>query len=287
MIREATPDDADAIAAFLQDHIETSMFLLSNLERHGIGVSEHAHATRFFLWESGAGLQGVFGCTRGGYLMCQHPGLQGSTAKAYLQCIEGASVQGMTGAADQVGHFIAALAEWEDSWLLNRIEPLLVCDLSKLTASACRLSLAVPEDRALLEDWFERLLLETGMADAHHAPDVAAQRAEAAITDHSTLIYRAEDGIPVGMTSVNASAGKAVQIGGVFILPAFRGQGHAGRMVAAQLAVLRKAGAQTALLFAASDAAAKVYTRIGFRRAGSYRVAMLRAPCAVRTTTCP
>ena len=75
MIRKAEPSDAMAIAAFLERRIETSMFLLGNLEAHGIDNADHPHGTTFFLRETGDGITGVFGCTNGGYLMCQLPGL--------------------------------------------------------------------------------------------------------------------------------------------------------------------------------------------------------------------
>lgn len=281
MIREATCDDAEKIAAFLQHHVETSMFLLSNLEQHGIIASDHAHATRYFIYEQGASVQGVFGCTRNGYLMCQHPGLCLSTARDYLSCIEGTRVQGMTGVTDQVALFVEALRALDDAWLLNRVEPLFGLELAKLKAPDSHLCAPKQGDRAMLEAWFERLLIETGIADAAHAPASAVLRAAAAITGTNTRIYLDDAQTPVGMTSVNARAGKAVQIGGVFVLPEHRGQGHAGRMVAAHLAQLRECGIKKAILFAASDSAAKAYTRVGFQRLGGYRVAMLREPCVM------
>ena len=284
LIRETTAIDAEQITAFLQPHIETSMFLLSNLEQHGIGTSDHPHATRYFLYEAGTKIHGVFGVTQNGYLMCQHPRLCLATARGYLARIEGTTVQGMTGDSDQVSQFIDALPDLHETWLLNRVEPLFTLDLATLQAPLSRLSLPKQNDSTMLEDWFEQLLIETGIASGENARHLATLRTREAIAGTGTRIYCGEDRAPIGMTSVNARAGDCVQIGGVFVRPDCRGQGHAGRMVAAQLAELRDSGTQTALLFAASDAAAKAYTRIGFRRLGDYRVAMLNEACTLGAT---
>ncbi|MDD7972134.1 GNAT family N-acetyltransferase [Roseinatronobacter alkalisoli] len=287
MIREAAADNAGIITTFLQQHIETSMFLLSNLEQHGIGTSQHPHATRFFLSQEGPSLQGVFGCTNDGYLMCQHPGLTPHMAQAYLSGIRGTRIRGMTGAADQVAQFITALPDLNGAWLTNRVEPLFALDLAAIKAPGQRLSSPVSGDLSMLKDWFQSYLIETGIADADNAPAAATTRAAAAIPEQNIRLYKGADGTPIGMTAVNARAGTAVQIGGVFIAPAHRGKGHASRMLAAQLCELRADGAQTGLLFAASDAAAKAYTRIGFQPSGSYRVAILRQPFILDAASCP
>ena len=56
MIRKATHDDIPALVGFLERHIETSMFLLGNLEAHGLDNTEHRHGTAYFLRETGEGL---------------------------------------------------------------------------------------------------------------------------------------------------------------------------------------------------------------------------------------
>ncbi|MCC5960241.1 MAG: GNAT family N-acetyltransferase [Rhodobacteraceae bacterium] len=287
MIREARASDAPAITAFLRQHIESSMFLLSNLEQHGIGQSDHLHATRFFLTYEGASLRGVFGCTNGGYLMCQHPEPSVAVARDYLAHIAGVRILSMTGPEDQVAQFVQALPYLHNEWLKNEIQPLFMCDLTDFAFPEQVLTAPLPKDRAMLEVWFRNYLTETGIADSARARMEAAQRATQAITDKNVRLYCDHGGTPIGMTAVNARAGHGVQIGGVYVHHAHRGQGHAGRMVAAQLAELRAAGARNAVLFAASTAAAKAYTRIGFRQIGGYRIAMLRAPCAIGVATCP
>ncbi len=279
MIRAAQPEDDAALRAFLAEHIETSMFLLGNLEAHGIGNMSDPHGTRYLLHHSEGRITGVFGCTNGGYLMCQHPGVSVATARAYLGQLAGRVVQGITGAADQVAVFLQALPFASAAWHLDRVEPLFSRAVTPSPPPAACLRAPTGADKAMLESWFAAHLTETGFHDASSAPTHASDRAQAAIASGRTRLLDGPDRAPVGMTSINARAGDAVQIGGVHVLPDWRGRGYAGQMVAAHLAELHATGIRRAILFAASDAAARAYRRIGFTRVGTYRVAILRQPC--------
>ena len=75
------------------------------------------------------------------------------------------------------------------------------------------------------------------------------------------------------MTGLNAELPEAVQVGGVYTPPGMRGRGYARAAVALHLDQARRTGIPRAVLFAASDAAARAYTAIGFRPAG--RMAMI------------
>lgn len=278
MIRAAQPDDAGALRSFLGQHIETSMFLLGNLEAHTIGNTSHPHGTHYLLHYTGGDLTGVFGCTNGGYLMCQHPGLGLTTAHNYLGLLAGRVVQGITGAAEQIGTVLRALPFDKAAWQLDRVEPLFSLNVSPSLPAVPHMRAPKEADMPMLTRWFAALLTETGFRDAGSAADHASERAQMAIAAGTTRVMIGSDGTPVGMSSINARAGDAVQIGGVFVLPDWRGRGFAGQMVAAYLAELYATGIGRAILFAASDAAASAYRRIGFERIGAYRVAMLRQP---------
>ena len=273
MIREAAAQDQSLIAAFLGQHITTSMFLMSNLEQHGIGQSDHPHATRYFMSFYGAHLRGVFGCTRSGYLMCQHPGLTQDETRAYLHRLESQTVLGITGVRAQVDCVVSALTHQGATWQKDATEPLFSLSLAKLPVSDATICRPGPDHRDMPIAWYRAHLAETGLPE--HI-ERCAEMAERAIAEDRTRLLIGPEHQPIGMTSLNAQAGRAVQVGGVHVVPAHRGQGHAGRMVAAHLLELRQKGADTAILFAASDAAAKAYRRIGFQQIGEYRIAMLR-----------
>ncbi len=275
MIRRAAPEDAAAIRAFLAPRSATSMFLMSNLEAHGVSGGSHPHATRFLLSKGASGLRGVFSCTRDGYLMCQHPGIDAPRAQSYLDALGPQQVLGVTGEAGQIEPLVESLRTRGGVPHLDRVEPLFTCALDRLRRAPVTLRAPRAYDAEMLREWFAAYLSETGLPAAN---EDCARYTRRAIDEGDTRLILGPDSTPLGMTSLNARAARVVQIGGVWIRPEYRGQGHAGRMVAAHLIEERAKGAETALLFAASRPAVRAYERIGFRQVGQYCIAMLRAP---------
>jgi predicted GNAT family acetyltransferase len=273
MIRKAGPADAQALAAFLEQHIETSMFLLGNLAEHGTGNLDHPHGTRFYLRETSDGIKGVFGCTNGGFLMCQQPGITVAEAQAYAELLHGYRFQGMTGRADQVLTVLRALPIDPNHWSCNRSEPLYTLDLADIAAPDVDLRLPRPQDTATLINWFEQYLTETTGAQEN-----ASERAKRAVQNGQHMIMW-EHGTPTAMTGINARYQSTVQIGSVFVPPHARGQGRAGRAILAHLNRLKaQDGVSKAVLFAASDKAARAYERIGFGYQAEFQVAVMKAP---------
>lgn len=275
MIRLAETADAPRLADFLAVRVETSMFLLGNLEAQGIGNTGHPHGTTYVLREADGQIEGVLGCSNDGFLMVQAPGIDTGTARALLARLEGRRVAGITGDATQVAAVQQAMDLPAQAWRLNSTQPLYGLDLATLAVPEVTMRAPVPEDHGRLADWFAAYMTETETApegDLHKAADARAVAATKG--DHVRLLIEADQ--PVAMSAINARAGRAVQVGGVFVPPALRSAGRGGAVVAAQLAREHSAGATLAVLFAASPGAARAYERIGFRRIGSYQVALLR-----------
>jgi GNAT superfamily N-acetyltransferase len=286
IFRAAGPGDAPAVAGFLRARVASSMFLLGNLEAHGLFGAGHPHATRFLVARRDGGIAGVFGWTESGFLMCQAPGIDGAAAATVLRFLDGITMRGITGPEEQVATVVAALPFSAADWRLNRVEPLLRFDLAALDADGIATRAPRAGDRALLAEWYRAYLLETGGAAPAEAAAEAASRAAEAV-DGGTLRLLLEDGAPAAMAAVNAQAGNAVQVGSVFVPPPLRGAGRAGRAVAGLLAHAAARGARQAVLFAASPAAARSYERIGFVRVGGYRVALLDGVRQVGGVPCP
>ena len=203
MIRKATPADIGPMAAFLDAHVETSMFLLGNLEAHGTEDTTHPHGTAFFLRETGDGITGVFGCTNGGFLMCQLPGLGATEAQTYAHLLKGYTLQGMTGDADQVQVILDALPVPEEAWRLNRVEPLYRMDIGGL-ASDRTVRPPAEADVPRLTEWFAQYMTETGTAPPGELQEAALRRAEMAVGAPRIRILE-RDGNPVAMAAINAS----------------------------------------------------------------------------------
>ena len=67
----------------------------------------------------------------------------------------------------------------------------------------------------------------------------------------------------------------------VYTPPALRGRGHAKAAVALHLAEARDAGVGRAVLFAASEAAARAYLGIGFQPSLEFALVLLTDPATV------
>lgn len=85
-------------------------------------------------------------------------------------------------------------------------------------------------------------------------------------TDSHRVLLRGD--VPVCMTGFNAVLPEIVQVGGVYTPPDLRGQGFAKVAVAQHLMEVAVDGVTEAVLSAANDSAARVYTALGFQRTG-------------------
>jgi predicted GNAT family acetyltransferase len=276
MIRKAEENDIPAMMAFLEGRIASSMFLLGNLEQFGVDNRDHPHGTAFFLRETGDGITGIFGATNGGMLLCQLPGIGATEAQTYAHLLQGYVLRGMTGEAEQVATILEALPFEAGALSVNDVDPLYMIELASVGESTAPVRAPEAGDKALLMEWFQQLDEDNGLGEGGDMRPLDA-RAEEAIAAETVWILEGEDG-PVAMSAVNAHAGHAVQIGGVFVRRDMRGRGLAAEVVRAQLAELRDEGFARAILFAGSDTAARVYEKIGFQKVGDYRVAVLESP---------
>jgi GNAT superfamily N-acetyltransferase len=280
-LRKADGGDATKLDAFLGQYPETSMFLRGNLASHGLDVSDHRHATTYWVHET-QGIEAVVACTNGGYLMCQAPDRDAAFWDGAAAVIRGRKIAGITGVPTQVDAWVNALGLGRDQFSVKETEPLYRLGLDNLkSAELPGLHLRKPDDsdKNMLADWFDGYAQDTGIAPTDGASgDVAA----AVFAAHDAARILERGGVAVAMSSLNARVAETVQIGGVYVPAALRGQGLAGAVVAAQLRELRAAGVKTAILFAANASAARAYERIGFQRVGDYEIALLKTPFEVK-----
>ncbi len=278
MLREAGPDDGAALEAFLSRHAGTSMFMRGNLAAQGTQEREHRHGTRFMLHEEGAEIVAVAGITNAGHVMCQAPGQPEAFFEAVAEAFTGRAVAGLGGDPEQVAALEAALGLEGADFILRRDLPLFELELAHLRLPDVAMTLRAPDpaDVAWLSDWFVGFLTETELAGASEG-----MKAAAAYVNARDARLGLVGGKPVAMTNFNARAFDTVQIGGVYVPQAARGQGYGGAVVARHLEVARETGINRAILFAASEYAVRSYERIGFKAAGSYKLAMLRDPVIV------
>lgn len=276
ILRKATPDDAQGIETFLLQHAVTSMYLRGNLAAHGVGFTDHAHSTEFYIWGKGQ-IDGVFGVTKSGYLMAQMPGMPDAAVAAFAKQVDGMETLGMTGVVDQVDPVLRALGLKDADFQLDHDEPLYRMDLDNLpdNIEPCRPMIA--SDLPIMVPWFADYMYQTGLFDQETARQNAPERAQEDLESGQLRVIE-EGGKPVAMAKLNAVIGEHAQVGGVFVPMSARRRGLGGRVTVALLQDGRAQGIRVANLFANSPNAARVYERIGFEQVGWYRIALLARP---------
>ncbi len=275
--RVATDKDVPLIDAFLSKHIQTSMFPLANLRDHGL---QAAHPRALNAWLMGGEPSAVFSITNEGMVLPQCPDCTDTELSDAADLIRGHQLFGLAAEATQARR-IMRLAGWEGRpATLNSDEPGFSLDLDKLVLPDDDGAELVPLgalERTIAEAWRENYLIEA----MDFAPDRAQEQAKkdiAAYLDRDSHRALLIDGQPVAMTGFNARLPEIVQIGGVYTPPKLRGQGHAKLAVALHLLEARNAGATRAVLFAASESAARAYIAIGFQPAGRYSLILFTNP---------
>ncbi len=273
----AQDSDLPRIDAFLSRHIQTSMFPLANLRDYGLhGVDPRA----LNVWMLGDGPRDVFAITNEGMLLPQCPQSTDAELMEAIALIRGRALFGIAAEASQARR-IMRLAGWEGRpATLNSDEPGFTLELDQLrvpdVVGAKLIPLAVADHR-ITEGWREAYLIEAMDFDPARAKNQARKDIRAYIErgSHRVLLL---DGNPVGMTGFNARLPDVAQIGGVYTPPELRGRGYARLAVALHLVEARDAGVARAVLFAASDAAARAYISIGFQPAGYYSLILFKNP---------
>jgi len=278
-MRRASEADVPAIRAFLTDRAARAMFPLSNLARFGLD-GDHDYAPAMWITETDGAVTGVLAVGRAGTLM---PAL-GTTDPAHAaEVLRGRSINGLIGPADEVRPLLAILGLPRDAAHLDRDEPHFTLDLRELTVPDGEGGLA-----PLAAADAERMILwrrDYGIEALGLAPDRALAEARKShpgyieAGSHRVLMTGART---LSVTGFNAELPEIVQVGGVYTPPDLRGRGYARRAVALHLAEARARGVARAVLFSASEAAARAYRAIGFRQIGHWSLVLFDTPQVVR-----
>ncbi len=275
--QQARQGDVPKIDRFLSEHIQTSMFPLANLRDFGLRGRDPRAVN---VWTLGDGPRAILAITNEGMVLPQCPDCSDVELAEAIQLIRGRALFGLAAEATQARRFMH-LAGWEDRpATLNSDEPGFTLDLNQIVVPDTSGAALVPLgdlDREIAEGWRQSYLTEAMDFDADRARSQSKKDIAAYVErdSHQALLV---SGQPVGMTGFNARLPEAVQIGGVYTPPALRGRGYAKLAVALHLLEARAAGVSRAVLFAASDSAARAYIAIGFKPAGRYSLILFKNP---------
>ncbi len=268
--RLAEQQDLDWIHRFLMQHVQSSMFLLSNLEQFGLG-NDAPRALNLWVLEDSLH-PGLIGITNEGIVMPQAPNANECEWRAAAALWSAWNVTGVLGDTAQARQFIKFACLNLRPTEVDRDEPSFALRLEnlrlpELVDTTLHPLTAVSQD--VLVAWRAAYHVETLGAD----PEVAQGRAVRDINrylrsgTHWVLMLGDQ---PLSTCGVNAQAPGVVQIGGVYTPPDLRGRGYARRATALMLQQAAGRGIDRAVCFAAVAAAAKAYVALGFELAGSY-----------------
>ena len=276
-MRRAAEADRGAIEAFLRERVETSMFPLGNLARHGM-AGGHPLAMRF--WIAGEPMEAVLGVTEKGIVLPQLPPRLAAEA---AEALAGEHVLGIIGDGGQVDALRQATGLSETPAQLDKEEALFALDLAELLRPDIGGFRLVPLSEAPRDlmlrwraDYGREALGWTCDAEAQAEADMAGALANG---QHRVLMRGPE---PVAATGFNARLPGIVQVGGVWTPPEHRRQGLARAAVALHLLETRTEGVERAILFTANLFAARAYRALGFSEVGRFRLLVFGGPREVR-----
>lgn len=272
-LRALCDSDRPALEVFLRQHIETSMFPLSNLLGSGL-------PTQTWVVGSAGKITGYLGRAANGNLMPQWPEADWAQAAPLLA---GLTVAGVLGPADQGEDLISALGLGQWPRMKSAVEPGLSVRLTDLTLPDCSdvtLTVAGAADAALMISWRTQTNCDLlGMDEAAAQTLAVAEVGRMIERGTHRLLWQGDRA--VAMAGINAEIPGCVQVGAVFTPPDCRGQGFARRVVGLMLDGLRAKGVQSANLFAASQDAVRAYQAIGFQHSHRFGIHLFASPAVI------
>lgn len=276
MIHDVTDSDLEPVRGFLEAHLDSSLFLLSNLAVFGPRSGEHRNSGTYRCAVEEGRIVAVFSLTRGGNLLVQAAG-RADLAEAIVEACEADPIE-VTGV---IGDWLTAQAAWRLVCADTRLEPtqtekdrLFSLSLEDPAASI------VPEGsvRALHAGDFGQWepLNSAYLAELNHPTQLSAlQRQdefESGIRAHRW--WGAFDGERLAaIAGLNAEYGRIGQIGGVYSRPEDRRKGFARAAMRALMTDVRHRF-ERLVLFTADDnvGAQRLYASLGFQSGGSFGI---------------
>lgn len=280
MIRNVATEDLERVRDFLEAHVETSLFLLSNLAIYGPRLGESWNSGNYQLVEEGGRIVAVFCLTRRGNLLVQSGG-RTDLAEAIMEACESEPVE----VCGVVGEWAIAAAVWKllcvDPWfepghasrdVLYRLplhtdaDPTPDCAAPGVTVRALEAGDFEQWER-LNTAYLAELNLPLPVVDEAH-------EAEFARRTRARWWWGAFVGAElVATVALNAAYGTVGQIGGVYTRPGDRKKGIAR---AAMRLLIRDAAEYhrftKLILFTGEEnlAARRLYESLDFEAAGAF-----------------
>ncbi|WP_159453153.1 GNAT family N-acetyltransferase [Pseudooctadecabacter jejudonensis] len=270
--RRVAAQEVAEVEAFLLAHIETSVFLVSNLRRFGPDGADHPRAMTY--WITGDPVSGVIAQSSAGVVMAQWP--EADDWHAAVDILPH-PITGAIGHGAQMNAMLRAAGIRDGVANLDAAEVLYALDLEALEVpnGVGTLRPLTEHDRTVVHPWRTDYAINIlGEPEAKGPARADAEISAYIEADSHRLLVDGD--APVSMTGFNAWVDDVVQVGGVYTPPALRGRGLARRAVALHLQAARAEGARRAILFANDPSALAAYEAIGFQPIGDFALIMFQ-----------
>lgn len=267
----ATDADIPDVVNFLTPRAAQSMFPLANLNNHGLN-EDHPRSPRFWLTRVDGEISGALQVSQEGMVMPQNPGMDWSGVP---EALTGLDLIGLIGPAGQCRSLQAVLGLQETPTTLDHDEP-----QYELALESLRIPDGIGEIVPLADADKEQMIrwrYEYELEALKMPPDEAlpiAERDYASYCAAQSHVALLDQGRALCTTGFNARLPNIVQIGGVYVPPELRGQGHARRAVALHLQQAKAEGVTRATLFSANEYASRAYQAIGFDYVGQWTLCL-------------
>jgi predicted GNAT family acetyltransferase len=275
-IFDVTEAELPRVRDFLRRHVETSMFLLSNLKDHGPALSEAMNSGNFRYLAEGDRIEAVFCLTRRGNILAESGGRTDCAETITQACLnEALPIAGV------VGEWRLADAIWQmlvGQRAITRIahasrEPLYRLDLDNAPDRG-----SGPAVRHLLAaDFSHWEPLNTAYMHEEHLPvqgsleERRTSFGEAAEAGRWWGLWENRSLVAIG--GLNAVYERMGQVGGVYTIPARRQSGLATAVMRTLLAdCVGELELEKLMLFTGEEnfAARRLYEALGFSRIGEF-----------------
>ena len=276
MIHDVSDSDLEPVRGFLEAHLDSSLFLLSNLAVFGPRSGEHPNSGTYRCAVEDGRIVAVFSLTRGGNLLVQAAG-RADLAEAIVEACEADPIE-VTGV---IGDWLTAQTVWRLVCADARLQPTQTeKDLLFSVALTEPAVSIVPEGtvRALNAGDFGQWepLNSAYLAELNYPTQpTAVQRQdefESGIRAHRW--WGAFDGGHlVAIAGLNAEYGRIGQIGGVYTRPEERRKGFARAAMRALMIDVRHRFERLVLFTGADNVSAqRLYESLGFQPGGSFGI---------------
>jgi RimJ/RimL family protein N-acetyltransferase len=281
MIRDVTQSDLERVRAFLEAHVDTSLFLLSNLAVLGPRLGDHLNSGNYRLAEESGRIVAVFCLTRRGNLLVQAGG-RADLAQQILEACESEPMQ----VRGVIGEWATADALWRLLGADPRFEPTRSAKdvLYRLMLGAIDPASDLPYPgvsvRALeVEDFDQWERLNTPYLLEQNLPvqgTLEERKADFAARARARMWWGALlDGQLIATAGLSATYRLLGQVGGVYTRPEYRKQGFAQRVMRK---LIEDCGDhhlfERLILFTNDDnsGSRRLYESLGFELAGAFGV---------------